>query len=347
MVERKPHQKRKRPLEELNKTALGTTALVLVTLFVATLLIWKAVSPGYRHYTAEFAQAAGLKEGNAVTIAGVPVGQVTSMKLVGDHVETGLRVRDSVRLGKQSRVSIMTLTILGGRYVSLRGEGSGSVPNNTFDLAHTAVPYDLQEALGDATTTFEQTNFKEFGQSLSILGTQMKGVPELVPQALANLDNLSSVIGKRRDQIGSLLRSTQEVTNTLRTQQATVGSLINQGNALLGDLVAKRESLHAMLQGLTNLVQTVSKTVVTDRARVEATLTDLQQLTELLNKHDDLLRSFLQSAPIALRGLANASGTGNAADLQVTNGIVIDSWMCAISGRARQFGFIQYFKDCK
>jgi hypothetical protein len=26
---------------------------------------------------------------------------------------------------------------------------------------------------------------------------------------------------------------------------------------------------------------------------------------------------------------------------------LIDSWMCAISGRAKQFGMIQYFKDCK
>jgi virulence factor Mce-like protein len=347
MVERRPKKKRKRPLEELNKTALGTTALVLVALIVAAMLVYKAASPGYRHYTAEFAQAAGLKDGNAVTIAGVPVGQVTSMKLVGDHVETGLRVRDDVRLGKQSRVSIMTLTILGGRYVSLRAEGSGSVPNNTFDLAHTAVPYDLQEALGDATSTFEQTNFLEFGQSLGILGTQLKGVPPLVPKALANLDNLSSVIGKRRDQIGSLLKSTQEVTNTLRTQQATVGSLINHGNALLGDLVARRDSLHGMLQALTNLVQTLSKTVVNDRPRIEATLTDLRQLTDLLDKHDDLLRSFLQSAPVALRGIANASGTGNAADLTVGNGLLIDSWMCAISGRAHQYGFIQYYKDCK
>jgi len=27
--------------------------------------------------------------------------------------------------------------------------------------------------------------------------------------------------------------------------------------------------------------------------------------------------------------------------------MAIDSWMCAISGRAKQFGMIEYFKDCK
>jgi hypothetical protein len=55
----------------------------------------------------------------------------------------------------------------------------------------------------------------------------------------------------------------------------------------------------------------------------------------------------LQSAPVALRGLANATGTGNALDTNIPNGLLVDSWMCAISGRAEQFGMIQYYKDCK
>ena len=60
-----------------------------------------------------------------------------------------------------------------------------------------------------------------------------------------------------------------------------------------------------------------------------------------------MLRATLQSAPIALRGAANAAGTGNSVDANIVNGIAVDSWMCAISGRAKQFGMIQYFKDCK
>ena len=44
---------------------------------------------------------------------------------------------------------------------------------------------------------------------------------------------------------------------------------------------------------------------------------------------------------------ANATGSGNAVDLNVSNGLLVDSWMCAISGRAKQFDMIQYFQDCK
>ena len=73
----------------------------------------------------------------------------------------------------------------------------------------------------------------------------------------------------------------------------------------------------------------------------------MNTLTGLAAKHDAMLRSILQSAPVALRGLANSTGTGNALDTTFTNGILIDSWMCAISGRAKQFEMIQYYKDCK
>ncbi|MFN8101128.1 MAG: MlaD family protein [Mycobacterium sp.] len=338
---------RKTPLEERSKILLGVIAIIVVGALVATLLGVKAANFGYRHVKAQFLQAAALTDGNAVTVAGIQVGTVSGMKLMGDHVEAELRVRDDVPLGDQSRATIKVLTILGSRYLSLEPAGSGSLPNNTIDLAHTEVPYDLQQALTDATGTYEQMDFTNFGQSLGALGTQLKGLPPLIPQAMDNLRRLADIIGTRRDQIGSLLKTTETVTNTLHSQQATVGSLVRQGNSLVGEFVDRRAAFHAMLASLTNLVQTLSKIVVDDRPELEETLRNLRELSDLLAQHDDMLRSILQSAPVALRGLTNATGTGNSADLNVPNGLLADSWMCAISGRAKQFNFLQYFQDCK
>lgn len=338
---------RKTPLEERNKIMLGVIAILIVAALVATLLGVKAANLGYRHIRAQFLQAAALTEGSAVTVAGIQVGTVSGMKLVGDHVEAELRVRNDVALGDQSRATIMVLTILGSRYLSLEPAGSGSLPDNTIDLAHTQVPYDLQQALTDATGTYEQMDFTNFGESLGALGTQLKGLPPIIPQAMDNLRRLADIIGTRRDQIGSLLKTTETVTNTLHSQQATVGSLVRQGNSLVGEFVDRRAAFHAMLASLTNLVQTLSKIVVDDRPELEETLRNLRELSDLLAQHDDMLRSILQSAPVALRGLTNATGTGNSADLNVPNGLLADSWMCAISGRAKQFNFLQYFQDCK
>ena len=91
----------------------------------------------------------------------------------------------------------------------------------------------------------------------------------------------------------------------------------------------------------------LSKIVVNDRSGLDALLTDMRDFTGLMGQHDDLMRNMLQVSPVFMREAANMTGDGNAIDFNVPNGPVVDSWMCAISGRAKQFGMIQYFKDCK
>jgi ABC-type transporter Mla subunit MlaD len=221
------------------------------------------------------------------------------------------------------------------------------LPDNMIDLNHTQVPYDLQATLADYTTTFEQVDFDKVAESLSVLGKQLDGLPAVVPQAMQNIQTLSSIIAERRDQLGTLLKSTEQVSNTLRRQQSGIGSLINQGQSLIGEFVVRRATFHAMLQALTDLLNTLSKIVVTDSPQLDEMLKNLHELSDMLGKHDDLLRNVLQIVPVTLRGLTNATGTGNAIEFNASNGLVIDSWMCAISGRAKQFGMIQYFKDCQ
>ncbi|OBK50424.1 MlaD family protein [Mycobacterium kubicae] len=338
---------RQRPLESYNKTWLGFAAVAVVAVLIGAMLLVHALGAGYRHYTAEFLQAASLRPGNPITVAGIPVGEVTSMKLAGDHVEAGLKIRDNIALGKNSKASIKVTTILGSRYLALDPNGPASLTNDTFDLAHTEVPYDLQAALQDATTTFEQVDSDRFAQSLAVLGKQLERLPEVVPQAVANIDELSSIIAQRRDQIGQLLKSAEQVTNTLRSQQAGLGNLVNQAQDLLGQFVARRAVFHAMMQSLTSMVDTMSQIVVTDRSGVEALLNDMRSFTAMMGKHDDLLKNLLQVTPIFLREAANLTGDANAVSFNAPSALLIDSWMCAISGRAQQFGMIPYFKDCK
>lgn len=338
---------RSTPLEKYDKTWLGFIAVAVTAVLIGTMLAIHAFGAGYRHYTAEFAQAAALRAGNPIMVAGIQVGKVTSMRLAGDHVEAGLQIRDDVTMGTNTAAAIRLATILGGRYLALMPDSTGHLKNGTIDLAHTQVPYDLQSALKDATTTFEQVDSDQFASSLHLLGTQLKGVPELMPQALANLDSLSSVVAQRREQLGEILKNTELVTNTLHNQQARIGELINQSQDLLTIFIARRAVFHSMMQSLKNLVDVMSKIIVDDRKNVDALTRDISEFNDVFSQHNDLLLNMLQVNPIVLRQVANMTGDGNAFSGNGPAGILVDSWMCAISGRAQQFGMIPYFKDCK
>ncbi|UJL29295.1 MCE family protein [Mycolicibacterium vanbaalenii] len=337
----------RRPLESYHSAWLGFAAVAVVAVLIGAMLLIKGADVGYRKYTAQFLQAAALQPGNPVTVAGIPVGEVTGMELAGDHVVADFTVRNDVALGEDSRAVIKVTTILGSRYLSLEPEGPGSLPDRRFDLAHTEVPYDLQEALTDVATTFEQVDSDKFAESLAILGRQLQGLPEVVPQALQNTHTLSTILAQRRDQLGALLETTDVVSTTLKRQQSNIASMVRQGNDLVGEFVVRRASFHAMLAAITDLVQTLSDIVIGDRPELEALLVNVRELSDMLGQHDDLVRNILQSGPLALRGLANATGSGNAVDFNAANGLLDDSWMCAISGRAKQFGMIEYLKDCK
>lgn len=338
---------RTRTLEDLNKTAVGLVALAVITAVLASLVIITKVGPGYRRYSAEFTQAAALLPKNPVTVSGIQVGTVTGMKLVGDRVRVDMRVQNDVKLGADTRAVIMVTTILGSRYVALYPGGDGPLPDNTIDLDHTEVPYDLQQALQDVAVNYGEVDTDDLARAIELLGRQIESMPPLIPRAMDNLKKLSTVMADRRAQFGSMLTTMDLVTTTLRRQQSSIGSMVRQGQELLGEFVMRRAAFHAMLQSLTQLVTLLDDTIVQDRDQLESLLTDVKRLSGLLAQRDDMLRNILQSAPVALRGVANASGTGNALDTTFTNGLVIDSWMCAISGRAAQFEMIEYFKDCK
>lgn len=348
MVERKyKGTPRKRMLEDRNRTAVGLVALAVLTALMAALVIVTKVGPGYRRVSADFAQAAALLPKNPVVVAGIPVGTVTGMRLNGDRVTVDMRVQNNIDLGKDSRATIMITTILGSRYVSLAPGGGGPLEDNTIDLNHTAVPYDLQQALQDVAVNYGEVNTDQLAAALNALAKQVQGMPPLVPRAMDNLKRLSTVLADRREQLGEMLKTMDHVTGTLRRQQSSIGLMVNQGNELLGEFVARRVAFHVMLQSLRDLVNLLDETIVADRPQIDALLANMDTLTGLAAKHDDLLRGILQSAPVALRGIANATGTGNSLEAMFPNGIMVDSWMCAISGRAQQFSLTQYYKDCK
>ncbi|MCH9668616.1 MAG: MCE family protein [Actinomycetia bacterium] len=338
---------RDRRPEDYNATWLGFTALAVIGVLVAAAVGVKSLGIGETDYTAEFAQAASLKPGNTVTVAGIEVGTVRSVSLAGDRVEVGITVRDDVKLGKDTRASIQLQTFLGGRYLALMPAGAGSVPDNRIDLDHTEVPYDLQELLGDGSVMLSQLDSDQLGDSLAVLGKQVDGLPEIVPQSMDNIHKLSSVIANRRDQLGTLFASTERVANTLRSQQARVGVLIDEGQSLLGEFVASQATFRSMLVALTSLASTLDKIVVDDRQMLDDMLNDIRELTDMIGHNDELVSNLLQVAPVTLRGLTNATGYAPALEFFIPNGLAVDSWMCAISGRADQFNMIEYYKDCK
>ncbi|MGV0813353.1 MCE family protein [Mycolicibacterium boenickei] len=349
-MSQKNRSQRPRALEDRNPAVIGTLALLALTVVIVASTALSSMHLGKRTYTAEFLQAASLRPGDQVSIAGVPVGVVAATKLAVNRVIVTMKLDNNIRLGADTKAAIKLTTVLGSRYVELRPKGGGTLADHRIPLANTAVPYDLQKLLSDSTTTFEDVDAERFATSMQTLSQQLTGVPAVLPEALTNVQNLSAIISARRDQISDLLRNTASVAEILGSQQDDLAALVVQGHELTGEIVRRRASVERLLHATTTLIATADGIVGTNSAQIDKMLADLQQVTSMLGDHDALLRNLFQIMPVAMRNAANATGSGPFLDFMLPGGLMVDSWMCAISGRAEQWKWperYQYFKDCE
>ncbi|MFF2392755.1 MULTISPECIES: MCE family protein [Nocardia] len=325
----------------------GLIAVLSVVLALLVLVVVNSLNLGTRTVRADFAQAAGIAAGDPVTWAGIPVGTVTGTRLAGDHVEVSLSVDDEVVLGADAAAAIKLTTLLGSRYVELRSSGGGELRDNRIPLSQTTVPYDLETALQDATTTFDQLDADKIAESMTSLSRGLDGMPSLVPGILRDIRSLSTTIATRRDQIGTLLTSTDQVSTVIRSQQAELASVVGQGGTVLRQIIARQDALRRLLDAITTLVARLEPIVVDDHAEVEQLLTDLRDMTAMMAGHDDLLRNILQILPVPWRMFANATGTGAELNASAPDGAFVDSWMCALSAVAVENGRAPYHQDCR
>ncbi|WP_231896986.1 MCE family protein [Mycobacteroides stephanolepidis] len=336
----------KRPLESYNKIWLGAISLALIGVIVAVIVMIGAAGIGYTRYQAQFVQAAQIRPGDQVTVAGISVGKVKKLKLAGNHVVVTFVARNDVHLGAQTRAAVKLTTILGSRYLQLTPAADGTLRDRTIPIANTTVPYDLQKTLADSTTTFEQVDADRVAESFTTLSRSLNGLPDALPLALDNVKSLAEVISGRRDQIGTLLKNVDSVTTLIRDERANLGSMVLQGREVLGEIATRREALKRLLASATALVDTL-KRILDDSPGINGMLASLQDFTRMIGEHDALLRNTLQALPLPIRNLANASGSGNSIEVGAPGVPMIDSWMCAISGRAKQFNLVEYYKDCE
>lgn len=335
-----------KPLESVSRPWLGLFSLITIAVMLVVLVVYAGLGVGKVRYRGEFAQAAQIDSGDPVTIAGIKVGQVENVTLAGDHVVVGFHVDRGTPMGPDTRAAIKLTTILGSRFLELNPAGDGELPGHTIPLANTEVPYDLQDTLAGATSTLGPVDADRFVDSIELLNANLGGVAAELPQALNHLQSMSNILADRREQLGSLLTNTETVTTMLRVQRANIGALVMQGRDVLREIATRRAAVHQLFASITTLVDRAN-VIIEDEPALNQMLTDAEEFMRMTADHDELLRSMLQSAPVGLRNFTNATGSGNAADVFLPAGIFVDSWMCALSGRARQFNLVEYFKDCE
>lgn len=261
-------------------------------------------------YTADFSEAAGLQTEDEVRIAGVKVGKVTDIELAGDVVRVSFKVKDAW-LGDRTSAAIKIKTLLGQKYVALDPIGDAALdPGDTIPRQRTAAPYDVLEAFRGLSQTVDEIDTQQLARSFDVLTNTLSGTPDDVRGALTGLSRLSTTIASRDRQLATLLANTRQVSQTLADRDAQLKKLLDDGNLLLEELARRQQAISALLEGSRSLAAELQGLVDDNQAQLDPVLTQLDQLTAMLQRNQDSLAEGIKRFAPFIRVFNNTIGNG-------------------------------------
>ncbi|HYY44595.1 MAG TPA: MlaD family protein, partial [Actinomycetota bacterium] len=110
---------------ERNQVVIGVVGTVVVAVLSGlALMLTGGVFQNTYEVTAFFEDAAAIRPGDSVTVAGLDAGQVDDVRLSNDRVAIDLAIDSDVRLTKDTEAEIKVETLLGKKVIALEPGGS-------------------------------------------------------------------------------------------------------------------------------------------------------------------------------------------------------------------------------
>ena len=263
-------------------------------------------------YRAAFAEAAGLRAGDAVRVGGVAVGQVDEVELEGKHVRVTFKIKDKdVRLGLQTTASIQIFTLLGNKYLSLEPKGEGEWPRDReLPLAQTTSPYDVTPAFQDLTRTAGEIDVQQLALAFDTLATTFQGSPPAVRAMLDGLSRLSQTIASRDAELGELLRHASTFTGVLADRREQFTTLFADGSDLMQMIAARRQVIAELLDNTIELSRQLVGVVRDNEKTLGPMLAHLHSVVGILDRNQKNLDDVITGLYVFIRGEVDATGAG-------------------------------------
>ena len=271
-------------------------------------------------------ETGGLRSGDAVRVAGIEVGSVSSVKPDFDNglVVVHLEIDAGVDLGPDTTLEVALATLLGGRYVRLAGPVEepflDDLPSEDrrIPVERTRLPLGVIDALGQLTTTAEELDADAIDQLLAEAAVLARDNAGQVDVILDDVVGLSELLNARRQQIDELLDDTGQVTNALAERDDAIVALIDASGALLAEIAAREEQVRVLLGSGSEAATTLAGLVERNRDELATILDDLDATAAVIDRRIPELNTALATAGPTVGALADIGKTGPWLDVVLT-----------------------------
>ncbi len=275
-------------LLERNQRIIGTVALLVIVGGTAFALLLQGgfLTQKYR-VTALFTDAAGVREGDNLTVAGLIAGRVEDVRIEGGQVAMDLGVKEDVDLPADSRAEVVVETLLGRKSVALvPGESEDPLEEgDVIPLERTRTPVDIPELNDISVELLEASDAQALEDFLGDVGEITKGKAREVQALIGGLERVTAAVDARRGELEGLIESLRVLSTTLGERDDTIVSLIDNLDVVLGNLAERQGALERLLVSTASASEETADLVRRNRLVLDDTLRFLHRDLEVLDRH--------------------------------------------------------------
>lgn len=293
------------PRTQMWWAVVGAVVLVAIVAVVGGLYLRP---PGTDRYVLEIPESGGLAAGDDVRIAGVPVGEVESLRLDDDHVDVEFTVDSDHFIGDRTSVSVRMLTPVGGLYVALLPAGDDPL-TDPIPPERAQLPFLVADMFAEADAVIAELDTAELRRALDATARSLEDSPGAIETTVTDIETVMDVMARQKTQVEDLLSLSNEYLGTVNANQELALEII-RGYAVLGpQLLAAADDVKTFADGLAGLSGLLFDFLSGPYAgKVEPIIPHLKEATRSADELRKSTEQMLDSAADTVRDLSAVAG---------------------------------------
>jgi len=288
--------------------------LVIVAALVTTGLAY--VNPtGQTSYTAHLSTSGGLRAGDEVRIAGIPVGKVTDVRLAGAVVAMTFDVDRSVPVGSESTLEIKLLTPLGGHYLDLDPKGPEPLGRRVIPPQRVTAPFEIDDIIQKATPIVEDVDGSVIHDTFAEVAAAANAYPESLRNVIGSAYELTTALNKTTDEFHRGLDFVNEFTSAFVAGRRQIVALFEELAEVARTYTAKTVDIIEFFSLLDELARIVDRLVTFYGREIAPTVNAIDDIFDTLFTHPERVGKAVEG----LGQIMNIVGP-----MLSANGVVVD-----------------------
>jgi phospholipid/cholesterol/gamma-HCH transport system substrate-binding protein len=302
---------------ERNQRVIGLVAIVLLVGGSAmALLLTGGVFASRYNVTAYFSDAAGIRPGDQVTVAGLPAGVVKGLEVQHGQVAVDLGINSGVDMPEDSTADIVVQTLLGKEAVDLKaGESKRLLEDgDTIPVQRTTTPVNITQLNDISVRLMNHSDAEALNRLLDEVSQVAAGKGPDVHRLVTGLADLAAAVDARRQQLGGLIDALRKLSTTLANKDQTIVSLIDNLTPVMQNLAQRQRAIATLLESTDSAAHETADLVRRNRGKLDATLNALHDDLAVIDRHQIDLAATIQYLNQAVQGYSSvgySSGVPN------------------------------------